>query len=414
MHTDKSFPPDSTSLGKVGGDSANQEAGKSDSQVTWLRASTMAAPSKIKLFGAKVNPRQVCQGTLGDCWLIAAMACVAEHDGAIHSIFQTKEYNPRGMYKLRLYNAAEKKWVKIVVDDYLPCDKGAYDQGGEVKPLYSQPQNNEIWVAILEKAFAKFCGGYAALEGGDTNWALRAMTGDPVRCFMKSTDKKALEGLPGDAKQGWVRLDLSEGQKDDKRACGMQQHGAMQNKKSEVVTDDALFELLKKYDEFGSVLSVGGCQNTSGLHGQHAYSILRVAVASKFRLVQIRNPWGKGEWTGDWSDKSAKWAEHPEVKKAVNFQDVDDGSFWMGWEDFCANWSDVGVVDRTVGIQSMRLQLRNHSMLEPCCACCRGCSWFWCLCMGIRRLYCTHQISDDTVTIKKPFCSCCSKPYRKA
>lgn len=25
------------------------------------------------------------------------------------------------------------------------------------------------------------------------------------------------------------------------------------------------------------------------------------------RLVKLRNPWGKGEWRGDWSDDSYKW-----------------------------------------------------------------------------------------------------------
>jgi len=27
----------------------------------------------------------------------------------------------------------------------------------------------------------------------------------------------------------------------------------------------------------------------------------------------MRNPWGTGEWTGDWSDKSKKWT--PQLKK---------------------------------------------------------------------------------------------------
>ena len=33
------------------------------------------------------------------------------------------------------------------------------------------------------------------------------------------------------------------------------------------------------------------------------------------RLVKLRNPWGKGEWTGEFSDKSSIWNEHPELRK---------------------------------------------------------------------------------------------------
>lgn len=47
----------------------------------------------------------------------------------------------------------------------------------------------------------------------------------------------------------------------------------------------------------------------------------------------MRNPWGKGEWTGDWSDKSDLWT--PEIKKELEYSDKDDGSFWIRVDDFC-------------------------------------------------------------------------------
>jgi len=62
--------------------------------------------------------------------------------------------------------------VWISVDDYIPCAKDT------ASPKFSTPKDTEIWVMLLEKAFAKFCGGYANLEGGITIWAIRALTGD--------------------------------------------------------------------------------------------------------------------------------------------------------------------------------------------------------------------------------------------
>jgi hypothetical protein len=49
-----------------------------------------------------------------------------------------------------------------------------------------------------------------------------------------------------------------------------------------------------------------------GLVDAHAYSLIKVAEVKIFgketaKLLQIRNPWGKHEWTGDWSDKSSLW-----------------------------------------------------------------------------------------------------------
>jgi calpain-15 len=47
----------------------------------------------------------------------------------------------------------------------------------------------------------------------------------------------------------------------------------------------------KKYSEYNGGIVPG-----------HAYSIISAKEAKGHKLMNIRNPWGKFEWDGDWSD----------------------------------------------------------------------------------------------------------------
>ena len=48
--------------------------------------------------------------------------------------------------------------------------------------------------------------------------------------------------------------------------------------------------------------------------------------------MQLRNPWGKFEWNGYWSDASSLWTF--ELKESVGWSNADDGTFWMCYDDF--------------------------------------------------------------------------------
>lgn len=45
----------------------------------------------------------------------------------------------------------------------------------------------------------------------------------------------------------------------------------------------------------------------------HAYTILDAAEVpdgeNVIQLLQLRNPWGHGEWLGAWSDRDAAWSK---------------------------------------------------------------------------------------------------------
>lgn len=70
----------------------------------------------------------------------------------------------------------------------------------------------------------------------------------------------------------------------------------------------------------------------------HAYSLIAVkeiqdeGQGTIARLCMLRNPWGSGEWTGDWSDKSPLWT--PELREKYKCTDEDDGTFHIPYENY--------------------------------------------------------------------------------
>lgn len=75
-------------------------------------------------------------------------------------------------------------------------------------------------------------------------------------------------------------------------------------------------------------------KSMAGIVGGHAYTLLSVAEISfnnKIeRLIQLRNPWGKGENVGKWSDIDPNWSLIDEQTKArLGYAKADDGIFFM-------------------------------------------------------------------------------------
>ena len=54
-------------------------------------------------------------------------------------------------------------------------------------------------------------------------------------------------------------------------------------------------------------------------------------------LVRLRNPWGKGEWNGPWSERSWEWDSLSDRdKELLAIRVRNEGEFWMAFEDFAS------------------------------------------------------------------------------
>lgn len=300
----------------------------------WIRAKQLH--KNAKLFSV-IEADNIKQGELGDCWLLAAIAVMADFPGHIMNLFEVPSLTDNGRCVVRLYDL-RSGWEDVEIDDLIPCDRyGA--------PLFAQLEGDSgsLWALLLEKAFAKFVGSYEALIGGSTPWAWQVLTGQPWMARW-TRDKGA-----------WTRWEMcdiadcfSKDESKAKEAAKKWRVDGMRRGRwrgpADTADDESMFQAMASYTQAGFAIScsIGEGDKAEerrpdGLLAKHAYSVLQVLCAFGQRLVEVRNPWGRGgEWNGAWSDDSPEWKKHPEIAEDLRVVEADDGRFWMPWDAFAA------------------------------------------------------------------------------
>ena len=78
---------------------------------------------------------------------------------------------------------------------------------------------------------------------------------------------------------------------------------------------------------------------SNGLYTNHSYTITRIAeiiyYPQNIKIIKCRNPWGRKEYNGAWSDNSKEWKYiNDPLQKILEYKVADDGEFWMSWNEF--------------------------------------------------------------------------------
>ena len=76
--------------------------------------------------------------------------------------------------------------------------------------------------------------------------------------------------------------------------------------------------------------------------------------------MKVRNPWGEGEWKGDWCDNSRLWT--PSLRAQLNCKNENDGIFHMSYDDFRNVFTDVEIciIRDDFHYSSQRCSLKNR------------------------------------------------------
>lgn len=226
------------------------------------------------LFINGVTAFDVLQGSIGDCYLAAALSAVARSQPQCITSMIKDDGN--GKFRVRFYKKGfvgppKEEWVTIDAD--LPSSGGSelYAKGSET----DSKGQRELWPAIVEKAYAQWKGGYDDIgEGGYSGDVMTAITGE-------ASSSRSLSTMKPDALWDDLKKAIDEGKP---VTCGT--HGKEEVEKNE--------DLKKKYDE-------------AKVYPWHAYTVMSYREKKEGqnteRFVTVRNPWGKHHGGSSYSDK---------------------------------------------------------------------------------------------------------------
>eukprot|EP00347_Sterkiella_histriomuscorum_P020566 403337314 len=255
------------------------------------------------------GPNDIEQGYIGDCYLMAGCAAIAENGDRVKKIFVTQTYNKEGIIVVKPTILGNNK--EVVVDDYLAFFKKTTGLKGLTFDHVSE--RDGLWGPFLEKAFAKAHGNFDQIKSGSGREVFTFMFGIP--------STKISNG-----KEGWIN-------------------------------PEQIFDTITKADQAQYIMWSGvpgggndQVQQKYGLAMSHAYTVIGTYVVNyangteAAKLLRIRNPWGSdGKYNGTWCDKSEKWTD--EVNKFYSqvpfVKDQEDGVYFVDLQTYHESFDQI-------------------------------------------------------------------------
>jgi len=234
-------------------------------------------------------------------------------------------------------------WQEIYIDDYFPCD------AKKNFPCFSFSKDGSLWINILEKCYAKAKGSYYLLEKGSYEQIIRELTGAPI-LIIDNSNENLLANIKEACSKKWI-ITASAGETEASREL-LREVGLIPLHTYIIIDIYDLSQLDESNINFQNNLNISNSQ-------------LIFSNSNYDNILKIKNPWGKNEWIGDWSDYSNLWRDDLKLKLNYNPQ---DNCFYMNFKDFKHYFSKIQIckVHENFDYNSIEInqKLQSYSLVK--------------------------------------------------
>jgi Calpain family cysteine protease len=260
--------------------------------IVWCRPDELfqVPLERLYLFDS-IEFKNIKMGEKNTCFLLSCLTSLAEYPERLVKIFMNKRVNYYGCYGIKLYLRGRP--TEVIFDDYFPCKL----IDGLPISIFSNPGGIEIWLVLLEKAWAKLFGAYSAIEFAMSSEVWEIMLGIPT--IVHQVD-------------------------------GME--------------EDILWRRIMEADRSNFYLTAATRENAKekgGLISTHSYTMISAFEINEHKIIKMRNNWDPYNRDRDYSDTSPLWGDTNELRAQVGWMSTRDGVFFISFKDFRTYFTEV-------------------------------------------------------------------------
>ena len=156
-----------------------------NSNIVWRTAKEIFGEN-VKIFGETTSIKDIKLGPAENSYFLSGISSLSEFPNIVLQLFRTVSLPDDGS-PIEVCMKIEGKWTIIFLDDRFMVNKE------NNIPIFSTSPTKNIWGMILEKAWAKSCGGYENIINGTSKEIFEAFT--PFRVFEIDIKKDGNEAL---------------------------------------------------------------------------------------------------------------------------------------------------------------------------------------------------------------------------